>query len=644
MRIDKDLVAASATPLVLGILADGDLYGYAILKRVGELSGGRMQWTDGMLYPLLHRLERLGHVVVLGHVRGGSTSQALRDHLDRPGDARRTAGAVGRRRGRAAAGLGVGAAARGRRGGVGVMAHDDELEAQIDRWRGYVHRRQVISSADVDELEDHLRGQVADLRGTGLDDDEAFLVAIKRLGNLDAVSREYAREHSDRLWKQLALVPDDSTGSPAPRWRELAVVIALAAGAGVAVRVGIALFDDETALVRNIGLLVVPFLAAYLGWKRQVGVRTVAAIVVPFVVLAVALNVYPFVPEGSTEMLAALHAPVVLWLLVGLAYVAESWRSDGRRMDFVRFTGELAIYYTLLALGGGVLLGLTAGVLQLVGVDPEPVITQWVMPFAVPGALIVAAWLVEAKQDVVENIAPVLTRIFTPLTIVMLVAVLVALIASGGLVEVNRDLLILMDAILVLVLALLLVLDLGSRPAHPARARRLAPAGPGGGSARGRRRDADRDAHADRGVRHEPQQDRRTRSQPAAARAPRGLSVAQRPVPARSRHVRGARALADAVPAGLRRLGRGRRDRVPAAVRLRLTRAAPTPRSATPSRRRTRSRGSRPCAHSLRLVAARLSSLYGVFPGWRAASGSTVERLTAQVAVPLPTAAGPAAR
>ncbi|WP_435737805.1 helix-turn-helix transcriptional regulator [Cellulosimicrobium sp. PMB13] len=62
MRIDKDLVAASATPLVLGILAEGESYGYAILKRVGELSDGRLQWTDGMLYPLLHRLERLGHV------------------------------------------------------------------------------------------------------------------------------------------------------------------------------------------------------------------------------------------------------------------------------------------------------------------------------------------------------------------------------------------------------------------------------------------------------------------------------------------------------------------------------------------------------------------------------------------------------
>jgi DNA-binding PadR family transcriptional regulator len=62
LRIDKDLVAASATPLVLGILADGESYGYAILKRVHELSGGRMTWTDGMLYPLLHRLERQGHV------------------------------------------------------------------------------------------------------------------------------------------------------------------------------------------------------------------------------------------------------------------------------------------------------------------------------------------------------------------------------------------------------------------------------------------------------------------------------------------------------------------------------------------------------------------------------------------------------
>ncbi|GGP68753.1 PadR family transcriptional regulator [Saccharothrix coeruleofusca] len=62
MKVAKDLVAASATPMVLGILAEGDSYGYAILKRINELSGGELDWTEGLLYPLLHRLERLGHV------------------------------------------------------------------------------------------------------------------------------------------------------------------------------------------------------------------------------------------------------------------------------------------------------------------------------------------------------------------------------------------------------------------------------------------------------------------------------------------------------------------------------------------------------------------------------------------------------
>ena len=62
MEINKDLIAASSTPLVLAILAEEDSYGYAILQRVRELSGGRMEWTDGMLYPVLHRLERLGHI------------------------------------------------------------------------------------------------------------------------------------------------------------------------------------------------------------------------------------------------------------------------------------------------------------------------------------------------------------------------------------------------------------------------------------------------------------------------------------------------------------------------------------------------------------------------------------------------------
>lgn len=336
------------------------------------------------------------------------------------------------------------------------MGQHAELEAQIDRWRGYVQRRRAISTADVEELEDHLRGQVADLQATGLDDDESFLIAIKRLGNLDAVSREYAREHSERLWKQLALVPEGDDPAGAPSWRELAVVLALAVGAGLAVKAGATWIADENALARNVALLVVPFLAAYFAWKRRLSVPVAATLVAAFAAVAVVVNVYPFERGGSTEVLTVVHTPVVLWLLLGVAYVGGRWRSDRGRMDFARFTGELAIYLTLLALGGGVLIGLTFAVLAAVGVDLEPVLQDWILPFAVPGALVVAAWLVEAKKNVVENIAPVLTRVFTPLTIVMLLAVLVVVLSSGGLADVDRDLLILMDAILVLVLCLLL--------------------------------------------------------------------------------------------------------------------------------------------------------------------------------------------
>jgi len=336
------------------------------------------------------------------------------------------------------------------------MELNEDLEAQIDRWRGYVQRRQAISAADVDELEDHLREQIADRKATGLDDEEAFLVAIKRMGNLDAVSREFAREHSGRLWKQLVLVPEGPGTAGAAPWRELAVVLALAFGAGAAVKAGLSWFDDGTVLARNVGLLVFPFFAAYFAWKRRLTARMAASLLVPFAMLALVLNAYPFASGGSTEMLAALHAPVVLWLLAGVAYAGGRWRSESRRMDYARFTGELAIYWTLLALGGAVLIGLTFGAFQIVGVDLEPVMEDWILPFAVPGALIIAAWLVEAKQNVVENIAPVLTRVFTPLTIAMLLAVLLVFTVAGGLVDVDRGLLILMDGILVLVLCLLL--------------------------------------------------------------------------------------------------------------------------------------------------------------------------------------------
>ena len=171
---------------------------------------------------------------------------------------------------------------------------------------------------------------------------------------------------------------------------------------------------------------------------------------------AVFANVYPFKPGGSTEVLTAIHLPIVLWLALGVAYVAGDWLSNSRRMEYVRFTGEWFITYALIALGGGVLVAITVGVFEAIGLDVATLISEWVLPCGAMGAVIVAAWLVGARRNLVGGLAPMLARVFTPLFAIMLVALLAGVVWTRGVIDVQREVLILFDVLLVLVLALLL--------------------------------------------------------------------------------------------------------------------------------------------------------------------------------------------
>jgi hypothetical protein len=330
------------------------------------------------------------------------------------------------------------------------------VESQIAEWRAYVAKAAGVNGHDVDELEDHLRHQIAELNAVGLAADEAFLVAVKRMGDVDSLSREFAREHSGRLWKQLVLRGDDEPARASSDWLEALV---FAVGAAVAIQVArLAAHepaDEPTWLVRNVGLFVLPFLAAYFARRRHLGTRQWALTAVAFVLAALVVNLYPYDADSDTEVLVALHLPVVLWFVTAYPYMGGTLRLHERRMDFVRFTGEWFIYYVLIALGGGVLMGLTAGILEPAGVDVDRV-AEWVLPSGAAGAVIVAAWLVESKQRVVENMAPVLTMLFTPLFALMLAASVVVYAVTGLGEAFDRDLVSVFDALLVVVLALVL--------------------------------------------------------------------------------------------------------------------------------------------------------------------------------------------
>jgi len=350
---------------------------------------------------------------------------------------------------------------------------DQPLEEQIAKWRTYLRRRQAVHGPDVEELEGHLRDQLTALTEAGLAGDEAFLVAVKRMGSLDALSREFARAHSERLWKQLVMAPDAEkpadTGRP-----EILVVLCLAVAAALAVKVP-ALFGhplsphDELPpfYARNASLFVFPLLTVYFVWKRGLDVVRGLWLALPFTAGAVFANVFPFPQRSDTQVLTILHLPIALWLAVGFAYVRGRWFDDGGRMNFVRFSGELAIYYVLIALGGGVLTGFTIMMFKSIGADAEWFVGGWLIPCGAAGAVIIGSWLVEAKQSVIENMAPVLTRLFTPLFTVLLLLFLATMAWTGSPINVEREVLIGFDLLLAVVVGLVLYAASARDPQAP---------------------------------------------------------------------------------------------------------------------------------------------------------------------------------
>jgi len=338
---------------------------------------------------------------------------------------------------------------------------DQPLEEQIAQWREYLRRRQAFHGSDLEELEGHLRDQLTALTEAGLAGEEAFLVAVKRMGSLDSLSREFARAHSERLWKQLVIGPGAADESAHTGHTEMLVVLGLAVAAALAIKVP-ALFGlqidggDQPFYFRNAGLFVLPLLTVYFIWKRGSGAASLLWLALPFAAAAVFANIFPFSKNSDTERLTALHLPITLWLVVGFAYVRNRWFADGGRMDFVRFSGELAIYYVLIALGGFVLIGFTVMMFASIEMKADRLIGGWLVPCGAAGAVIIGSWLVEAKQSVIENMAPVLTRLFTPLFTVLLLAFLGTMAWTGSPINVERQVLIGFDLLLALVVGLVL--------------------------------------------------------------------------------------------------------------------------------------------------------------------------------------------
>jgi hypothetical protein len=265
-----------------------------------------------------------------------------------------------------------------------------------------------------------------------------------------------------QAWQaRLAAMPGSASGvqqAAGARWqaRELWVVAGLTLVAGTAARLPqyLTLLDPEAYYVRNLGGIIAAVLIAHLCLLRASPVRVALTLLAGVAVAVFILHLLPIDWANQGVVMAFLHLPVVLWLLVGVAYAGGDWRSSMQRLAFVRYNGELLIHVALIALGGMVLTALTLGLFDLLDVYLEDWYFETVIPYCAIGALLVGTLLIERIIGPRFKIAPLIARLFTPFFLVLVVAYLATMAVQGASPFHERDFLIAFNGLLLVVLGL----------------------------------------------------------------------------------------------------------------------------------------------------------------------------------------------
>lgn len=332
-----------------------------------------------------------------------------------------------------------------------------DLEMNVQSWCDYLRAQGTLEEVGVLELESHLRDQMDDLRASGLSEEEAFLISVKRLGSVSLISEEYSKVTTYDFWKHLLLDPADPEAKTRNR-RHILLVILLALLAGTVAKLP-TLFGIELgsiAYFKNVSFYILPFVALLLTLTRGGTTKLRWTLGGVFALALVLVNLYPSYEPWHTEILTAIHLPILLWLLTGVAYLGKEWKTSQARMNFLRFTGECVIYGSLLMLGLMVLMMFTMMIFQSIAIDLEPFLENYFLIYGGCAVALLTVYLVEAKRSIVENFAPILAKIFSPLFLLTMLAFLTVMVVSGTSPFTEREFLIGFDLMLVLVLGMVL--------------------------------------------------------------------------------------------------------------------------------------------------------------------------------------------
>jgi len=247
---------------------------------------------------------------------------------------------------------------------------------------------------------------------------------------------------------------------PSVNWgnrNEWWMVICVAAAASIVALVpNFIKIEEDVYYSRNVGLILFGALMAFFIFKQK---QVLSSIIVPVVITVASvlyMNLLPNLPKSDSIVQAAIHMPLLLWVVFGYVFMNGGFAKSNSRISFLRFNGDFMVMSGLMLIAGGLFCGITIGLFSLIGIKIEYYFAHYIVPIGLSSAPVVAAFLVQNNNQLVSKISPVIARIFSPIVFVTLFIFIATIIAKGQYPNSNRDFLLLFNVLLVAVMALIL--------------------------------------------------------------------------------------------------------------------------------------------------------------------------------------------
>ena len=237
-------------------------------------------------------------------------------------------------------------------------------------------------------------------------------------------------------------------------WKVVAILAAIVAV--VAILPNFIIVEQDVFYAKNIGFIVFPALMVYFVWKQQQPTKRLIAPLIISLISIVYINLLPVLANSDSVSQAFFHMPLFLWVIFGYIFIGGDLSSTGKKINFLRFNGDLLVLCGLMLIAGGIFTAITINLFEVLKVNIENIFLNYIMAAGLSIVPLFATYLIQNNGHLVHKVSPVIARIFTPLVTITLFIYLVTIFFTGTYPTANRDYLLLFNVLLIAVMALIL--------------------------------------------------------------------------------------------------------------------------------------------------------------------------------------------